>query len=123
MSEYLLPGLLVGESEFQGGLTGACGPNANAAAARWSDQSVSAASTLTMNAALQKVVHSPNGVSTLGELEQVMRNLGYQIATQGAENTMGFAARILTAREGAVVAFYDLAQNLKDALTGSGMDA
>lgn len=124
MTEYLLPGKLDVESEFQGGLTGACGPNAIGSAGRWSDQSAPLPNTVSMNSALQAVVRSPNGVSTLGELETVMRNLHYTIATANAgESALAFATRMLISGVGAVVMFYEAAQALTDLITGSGMDA
>lgn len=130
MAEVLLPGAVTAEtaeSEFESGLTGACGPNACSAAGRWSDQDSrtnSTDNTVSMNYWLQKIVSSPNGVSTLSELEAMMRLLKYELVlpNQG-ESALAFANRMLWGQIGAVVMFYDAAQALQDFITGAGMDA
>lgn len=76
MSEVILPGTKTSESEFQGGLTGACGPNAVAAAMRWAMKSIYP-DTVLVTRELQHIVYSPNGVSDLGELERVAQNMGF----------------------------------------------
>lgn len=122
MSELVVPGIITAESEFQGGLTGACGPNAIASAARWVEQSNAAPTTISMNQQLQHVVNSPNGVSTLEELESVMRNLHYKIVTRPTNQTaIGFVEQY--GGHFPVVCFYTNAQALYDVITGDGMDA
>lgn len=124
MSEQIAVGVVTVESEFQGGLTGACGPNACGNAARWADLNPAHPNTVEMNAALQHVVNSPNGVSNLGELKTMMHNLGYStISPNAGESGPLFADRALDNRLGVVVAFYGLGQQLVDYITGDHEDA
>lgn len=124
MSEWLATGVVTVESEFQGGLTGACGPNACANAARWSDMNPTFPRTTDVNAALQKVVHSPNGVSDPSQLMQTMHNMGYStLSANAGESGPSFANRVLEGHLGVSVAFYALGQNLVDYITGDHEDA
>lgn len=125
MSETIVPGPITAESEFQGGLTGACGPNACSAAGRWADQIASPTSsdnTVAMNYWLQHIVNSPNGVSTLEELKSLMRLLHYTVLER---DTSVPVATWVTRMAGtnAVICFYENAQVLHDVITGGGMDA
>lgn len=120
MSEIVVPGRKQSESEFQGGLTGACGPNAIAAAARWSSDNP-VLSTVFMNQQLQRVVNSPNGVAELGQLEQVMHNLGYATTRYSGGPLTDFI--VTHGGRQAIVAFLDLAQALRDSITGASEDA
>jgi hypothetical protein len=122
MAEYMNSGNVTAESEFQNGLTGACGPNACASAARWAN-ATNADTTVTMTAALQKVVNSPNGVSTLGELRSMMNNSGYSTLGQSSGQSALDFCRANAGRNVAIVVFYTAAQALKDYITGAGMDA
>lgn len=120
MSDIIVPGSITSESEFQGGLTGACGPNALASAARWSDQSV-VPTTVDMTHSLQRVVNSPNGVSTTGELQQLAHLLGYDTVRYPGGDIISFVQQYCG--HDAMVLFYTNGQALHDEITGSGMDA
>lgn len=120
MSELVVPGTITSESEFQGGLTGACGPNSVAAAGRWSDQA-NTPTTVSATAALQHVVNSPNGVSTMGELQQLAHNLGYDTVRYGGGDIITFVQQ--HGGHDALVMFYTNGQALHDEITGQGMDA
>lgn len=120
MSEIIVPGTITSESEFQGGLTGACGPNAVASAGRWSDQSVTP-TTVSATQELQRVVNSPNGVSTMGELQQLAHLMGYDTVRYPGGDVISFV-QAYGGRD-ALVLFYTNGQALHDEITGSGMDA
>lgn len=122
MSELLLPGVITVESEFQGGLTGACGPNAVAAALRWAQQNDSFPLTIHVNSVLQQIVNSPNGVSTLDELQQTIRKAGYVSGPKPASQS---AIDFVMQWSGylPVICFYENGQALVDENTGQGMDA
>jgi hypothetical protein len=128
MSEVLCGGLKTSESEFQNGLTAACGPNALAAALRWSVQSASAPTTY---ATFQKMrglsLGGANGLSDLNELEQTARNFygtnsGFTVvAPNSGEGVLAFMRRM--AGVAAVVWETNYGQALRDYLTGYGEDA
>lgn len=122
MSELLLPGVITVESEFQGGLTGACGPNAVAAALRWAQQNDSFPLTIHVNSVLQQVVNSPNGVADLNQLRQTISKAGYVSMPKPANQS---AIDFVSQWSGyvPVVCFYENGQALVDANTGQGMDA
>ena len=121
MSELIVPGTITSESEFQNGLTGACGPNAVASAARWAMQSASY-NTVSMTQALQWVVASPNGVSTLAELRALAVHIGLHVVDIGTgETPLAFCQRL--AGHAAIIAFYTNGQALIDYHTGLGEDA
>lgn len=124
MVEYLCGGVRTVESEFQAGLTGACGPNAAASAARWADQSATSPTTATL---FQKMHTSlglggSNGVSTLSDLERTLRALGYTLTFPNAgEGVLAFCARL--AGYAALVLEVAHGQSFVDYLTGQGEDA
>lgn len=73
----ILPGTLWRESEFQGGLTGACGPNALSFCASWSRQRYT--STLDVYRAMRAErppLCDANGVSTIGGLRTAATLIG-----------------------------------------------
>jgi len=77
-SEIILPGRIHRESEFVGGLHGACGPNAASMAERWADQS--ALSTLDVYHRMRgKGLCDANGVTTMSGLVADARAAGYRL--------------------------------------------
>ncbi len=81
MSETILPGTLWRESEFQGSLTGACGPNALAMCASWSRQQY--VPTLDVYRAMRAErppLCDANGVSNIGGLRSAATLIGLPLA-------------------------------------------
>lgn len=123
MAEVICGGLKTSESEFQNGLTAACGSNAAAAAARWADQSLTAPTTYSFFQKMRSLgLGGSNGLSDLNELEQTLRALGYTIVLPNAgESVLAFMRRM--AGVAAVVWLTNYGQALRDYLTGYGEDA
>ncbi|HEY7022690.1 MAG TPA: hypothetical protein VH349_16355 [Ktedonobacterales bacterium] len=79
-SEIILPGRIHRETEFVGGLHGACGPNAASMAERWADQST--LSTLDVYHRMRgKGLCDANGVTTMSRLVTDARAAGYRLDT------------------------------------------
>src|SRR5581483_11998504 len=78
--EIWLPGHVDRETEFQGGLHAACGPNAAAMAERWADQS--RLGTLDVYHRMRAAGRcDANGAATLSALAADARAAGYRVET------------------------------------------
>lgn len=125
MSEYLCGGIKRSESEFQSGLTAACGPNALAAALRWSDQSATTPGTYAVYLKGRTVTPTPvdaNGASTASELEATARLMGYQCTLPNAQEGVSAFLRRMAGIQPMVLEIA-AGHNLRDELTGAGEDA
>lgn len=121
-----LPGYFSRESEFVGGLTGACGPNALAMVVSRATQryvsTVSVYQTMRTHG-----LCDGNGISDMGQLVQAARLLGLPVtATRGYGGDTwpqwrSFLDSALT--RGPVVFELAHGQNLRDAVTGQGENA
>ena len=122
MPETILSNI-TSESEYQGGLTAACGPCAAAVAARWADQSLTFPRTYDVYQKMRSLnLGSANGASTSGDLQTTLTRMGYSVVLPGAsEGLLAFSARL--AGTCAVVLEVSNGQVLKDVLTGQGEDA
>lgn len=126
MDATMLPGQIRRESEFVGGLTGACGPNALAMAGRWADQSQ--LSTLDVYRRMRAAGRcDANGASTLAALAADAHDAGYGIAVLDYREPMaaalwrGFLQQHV-GREAVVIETAN-GQALRDALSGLGENA
>lgn len=126
-----LTGTLWRETEFVGGLTGACGPNALSMAASWARQRhISTLDTFhVMRAAKPTPLCDPNGVSNIGDLRAAVPFLGLTAPAYRAYaepwDYAAFRAWMLAqlAAGRAVVIEVANGQALVDALTGKGENA
>lgn len=81
MAETICGGKVDSESEFQGGLTATCGPNAASAAARWADQS-NEPRTLDVYRKMRALGKGDaQGASTISALKETLNAIGYHLAT------------------------------------------
>jgi hypothetical protein len=126
MEARLLPGKIHRETEFVGGLHGACGPNAASMAERWADQS--ALGTLDVYRRMRAAGRcDPGGESTLRALADDARAAGYQVDTLAYREPMpeadwrAFFERHAGRR--AIVFETAYGQALRDALSGRGENA
>jgi len=127
MSEYLLPGRIVSESEFISGVSGACGPNALSSALRWLVQQDSPNTRTVFQQLLAWGLCAANGVMTIDQLKSAPGHSGYDFPVQTppvGENLLGFCTHFFTPTPRAPVLLY-LAngQALHDEISGTGEDA
>jgi hypothetical protein len=109
------------ESEFLSLVGGACGPNACAMAMSWADQKyIGTRPTYLRFAAIGGC--DGNGVSTGSQLVHGLTASGYKVERGAASDWLGFLKSRL-AQPAAVVVELSQAHNLRDFLTGAGMDA
>ncbi|HET8906134.1 MAG TPA: hypothetical protein VFN11_04130 [Ktedonobacterales bacterium] len=126
MDELWLPGVIHRETEFVGGLTAACGPNALSMAERWADQS--ALSTLDVYRRMRAAnLCDTSGSSTLsGLLTDAQRN-HYTVASLPYHEPMPDATwrGFFQAHVGHQAIVFETAngQALVDSLTGKGENA
>lgn len=127
MSEYLLPGRIVSESEFISGVSGACGANALSSALRWLIQQDSPNTKTVFQQLLAWGLCAPNGVMTIDQLRAAPSHSGYDFPVQtppAGENLLGFATHFFTPTPRAPVLLYlSNGQALQDAISGTGEDA
>ncbi len=124
VSEVLCGGLKKSESEFQQGLTAACGPNALSAALRWSDQSATTPGTYAVYQTGRSLPNpiDANGASTLSELEATAAKMGYPTTLPfTGESASAFVRRVAGIEP--IVLEIAAGHNLVDTLTGAGEDA
>ncbi len=126
MDAIFLPGRVDRESEFVGGLTGACGPNASAMAQRWADQSH--LTTLDVYHRMRAAGRcDPNGASTLSALADDARAAGYNVALLSFQQPMpaGSWRDFFQRHVGRQAIVFETAngQALRDTLTGKGENA
>jgi len=126
MEAIFLPGRVDRESEFQGGLTGACGPNAAAMAERWADQSH--LGTLDVFHRMRATGQcDPNGAATLAALANDARAAGYRVDVLAYQEPMPEASwRTFFERHvGRQAIVFETAngQALRDAFSGKGENA
>jgi len=131
MSEVILPGALHRETEFVGGLTGACGPNALAMGACWAFQR-SRPDTYGIYLLMQaKGLCAASGASTLDALNQEAQNIGMNLtAYRGygepwpADGVSGWRAfYLLHAGHSFILMETAYGQALTDAISGLGENA
>lgn len=131
MTEYLLPDVLSVESEFltTPATSGACGPNALAAAMRWPVQTNTYTTNTVYHSMLGWVLCDTNGVTNTNKLRAAVSKYGwsYQNPASG-ETPQHFAGRVFKQTNAnlplaGVVLFYTNGQALHDEITGLGMDA
>ncbi|HET8909396.1 MAG TPA: hypothetical protein VFN11_20760 [Ktedonobacterales bacterium] len=122
MSETILANV-TSESEFQSGLTAACGPCAAAVAARWADRSLTTPRTYDLyQAMVARALCSANGASTASGLQTALSGLGYILVSPNTgESVTAFSARL--AGTCTIVLEVSNGQALKDTLTGATEDA
>lgn len=122
----VLPGRLHRETEFVGGLHGACGPNAASMAERWADQSQ--LTTLDVYHRMHAAGRcGANGETTLRALALDARDAGYHVDTLAYREPMpaaewrGFFAQHVGRQ--AIVFETANGQTLRDAISGQGENA
>ncbi len=131
MSDLLLPGTLYRESEFQGSLTGACGPNALSMAASWSTQRIM--TTLDVYQTMRTLgLCDANGVSNIGGLATAAAKIGMHAVLLPSESNYGWVgswplwrAWFLTQLQAGRIVLFETSdgQALRDDRTGLGENA
>ncbi len=126
MEATFLPGRVDRSTEFVGGLTGACGPNAASMAERWADQST--LGTLDVYHRMRAAGRcDANGVSNLSGLVDDARSAGYRVDVLPYGEPMAEAMwrAFFAAHVGREAVVFETAngQALVDALTGRGENA
>jgi hypothetical protein len=126
MEARLLPGRIHRESEFVGGLHGACGPNAASMAERWADQS--RLSTLDVFHRMHAAGRcDANGVTTMSRLVVDARAAGYRVETLAYREPMpeGVWRPWFLERVGKEALVFETAngQALRDLIGGKGENA
>ncbi len=110
------------ESEFLSLVGGACGPNAAAMAESWADQAYHSTRDVFLRFARVGACDK-NGISTGGGLVRGLKADGFTVRRQyPVGDWLGFLRSEL-AKPSAVVTELAAAHNLRDFLTGAGMDA
>lgn len=100
-----------------------CGPDAAAKAARWADQSLSSPSMIDVYRKMRSLgLGGANGTSTLWDLEQTLRKLGYTIILPNSGESV---AAFLRRMDGVYATVWETGngQALRDYVTGLGEDA
>ncbi len=129
MTDLLLPGTLYRESEFQGNLTGACGPNALSMAASWSTQRIW--STIDVYQTMHTLgLCDANGVSNIGSLYTAAQKLGLPNLQLPSANGWvgdwpGWPDWFLSQLQAGRIVLFETSdgQALRDARTGLGENA